>query len=80
MKNAKILLLMIAMVAVGSIACAYKVTIASVFYKDSSAGCTVSIMTALSIANPLDPQAFTTNLSKFSTGEPCPITYVKAGA
>lgn len=78
MKNAKILLLVVSMIAIGSIACAYKMTMATTFYKNSSTGgCDASVLTALSIASPLDPGAFTTNLSKFSTGEPCGMTYVK---
>lgn len=71
---------MTTMVAIGGMACAYKATTSTVFYKDSSSGCNLSILTLLSIANPLDPQAFTTNLSKFSTDDPCPVTYVKGAA
>ena len=81
MKNARILLLVIGMAIIGSIACAYKITTVTTFYKTgSTGGCNASINTLLVIANPFDPDAFTTNLSKFSTNQPCIVTYVKGGA
>ena len=68
------------MVAVASMSFAYKFRLVSVFYRDSSAGCTVSFLTLLTIASPLDPQAFTTKFAKFPTADPCGVTYVKIAA
>ncbi|MBO9727319.1 MAG: hypothetical protein J7623_01645 [Chitinophaga sp.] len=81
MKKAKILLLGVAIAATVGIACAYKANTTTTFFRNTGGGqCTVPLITKLTLANPFDPEAFTTQMTNFSVLTICPNTYVKVAA